>query len=375
MAHDLAAPPTPIRPLNLFMTADAVGGVFTYALDLARGLTRHGVTTTLAMLGPSPTPGQRARAAGIPGLRLVETHLPLDWLAEDRRAADQAASEVAALAAFYRADIVHLNTPALACDAYACPVLVVLHSCLASWWSAVKQGPMPPDFRWRTELMAHGLRCADASVCPSAALAAEVGRLYGRTPRVVHNGRWMPPEPPAAPGLAPYVFSTGRFWDEGKGLSTLAAAAPLIDLPVRVAGPVSGPKGGAASTDALTTLGMLDEADMRARLAEAPIFVSTALYEPFGLGVLEAAQAGCALVLSDLASFRELWSGAAQFVPPREPAAFAAAINTLAGDAPLRTRLGAAARERAGRYTVEAMAARMRGIYAGLVAGRKGAAA
>ena len=40
----------------------------------------------------------------------------------------------------------------------------------------------------------------------------------------------------------------------------------------------------------------------------------TALYEPFGLAVLEAAQAGCALVLSDIPTFRELWDGAALFV-------------------------------------------------------------
>ena len=370
----MAAPPQTLPPLKLFMTADAVGGVFTYALDLAKGLATHGVTTTLALLGPSPTPAQRERAADIPGLRLVETHLPLDWLAEDRRAADQAASEIAALAEFYHADIVHLNTPSLACDHYHCPVVVALHSCLASWWAAVKQGPMPPDFRWRTELMAYGLRCADARVCPSAALAGEAGRIYGRLPSVVHNGRSMPPEL-RAEKHAPYVLSTGRLWDEGKGLATLAAAASVIDLPVVVAGPVHGPNGSRAATDHIVTLGTLEEAEMRRRLAEGPVFVSTALYEPFGLGVLEAAQAGCGLVLSDIPSFRELWSGAALFAAPRDPMAFAVAVNQLAGDCELCRRLGMAARERAGRYTVEAMASKMMEIYAGLAAGRKGAAA
>jgi hypothetical protein len=40
--------------------------------------------------------------------------------------------------------------------------------------------------------------------------------------------------------------------------------------------------------------------------------------EPFGLAVLEAAQAGCPLVLSDLPGFRELWDGAALFRRPVE---------------------------------------------------------
>ena len=46
------------------MTADAVGGVWTYALDLAGGLSRHGVETMLAVLGPEPSAEQRAEAGG-----------------------------------------------------------------------------------------------------------------------------------------------------------------------------------------------------------------------------------------------------------------------------------------------------------------------
>ena len=43
-------------PTRLLMTADAVGGVWTYALDLAAGLAPFGVETTLAVLGPAPAP-------------------------------------------------------------------------------------------------------------------------------------------------------------------------------------------------------------------------------------------------------------------------------------------------------------------------------
>ena len=49
---------------------------------------------------------------------------------------------------------------------------------------------------------------------------------------------------------------------------------------------------------------------------DASIFALPARYEPFGLSILEAALSGCALVLGDLPSLRELWTGAAMFVPP-----------------------------------------------------------
>jgi len=102
---------------------------------------------------------------------------------------------------------------------------------------------------------------------------------------------------------------------------------------------------------------------VRDRLARTPVFASAALYEPFGLAVLEAAQAGCALVLADIPSFRELWGEAAVFVPPESPQAIAAALAALL-DAPDRAAaLGAAARHRSARYTLAAMAEGMLGVY------------
>jgi glycosyltransferase involved in cell wall biosynthesis len=88
-------------------------------------------------------------------------------------------------------------------------------------------------------------------------------------------------------------------------------------------------------------------------MARSAVFVSSGLYEPFGLAVLEAAQAGCALVLSDIPTFRELWNGAAVFVAPSDPRAIADALNDITADATLRTRLAAAAEQRAAHYTMD----------------------
>ena len=46
--------------LRVLLTADAVGGVWSYALDLACGLGVHGVETILALTGPAPSADQRA---------------------------------------------------------------------------------------------------------------------------------------------------------------------------------------------------------------------------------------------------------------------------------------------------------------------------
>src|SRR5690606_7562193 len=105
-----------------------------------------------------------------------------------------------------------------------------------------------------------------------------------------------------------------------------------------------------------------------------PVFVSAATFEPFGLAVLEAAAAGCALVLSDIPTFRELWDGAAQFADPRDPAAFAAAIEALIEDPERRTALGEAAAARAARFTPAATATAMAGIYGELLLRREAAA-
>ncbi|HLH12669.1 MAG TPA: glycosyltransferase family 4 protein [Methylovirgula sp.] len=363
---------TRLRPLRLFMTADAVGGVFQYAVDLAAALAAHGIETTLALLGPRVSAAQRAALVGVDGLKFIETGLPLDWLAADEGSAMATASAVAALAALNEADAVHLNTPALAIARYPAPVVAVAHSCLASWWAAVKSTALPPDFAWRTRLMARGMAGADVVICPSRSFAQTLAELYGRMPIVVHNGRPSCATSTAEADKAPSAFTAGRLWDEGKNIAVLDAAAGLIDIPLFAAGPVEGPNGTRFTPRHLKCLGSLDAAQMRAELARRPMFVSAALYEPFGLAVLEAAQAGCALILSDIPTFRELWDGAALFVGARDPRAFADALKWL--DPVRRAEMGEAARLRAERYCVDRVAATMASIYDGLRQPMRGAA-
>lgn len=349
------------RRTRVLITADAVGGVWQYATDLARGLAGQGVEPVLAVLGPAPRPEHRTTAAG---LEAIETGLPLDWLAEDRSALEDAAEALARLAEDQAVDLIQLNTPALAgLTGFPAPVITVAHSCVATWWAAVKGGEPPADFSWRTELMRAGLAAAGRVVAPSASFAAAVQRAYllREPPAVVHNGRTLMASPSTEP--QGFAFTAGRLWDEGKGLATLDRAAGLLSVPVRAAGPLIGPNGARIAFEHINALGSLSEAELGVQLAARPVFVSAARYEPFGLAVLEAAQAGCALVLSDIPTFRELWDGAALFVAADDAEGFARAINALICDPARRRALGESARGRAARYNVEAMAARMAALY------------
>jgi glycosyltransferase involved in cell wall biosynthesis len=357
--------------LHLLLTADAVGGVWQYSLDLAHGLAQRGVETTIAVLGPSPTAAQQAEAIRIPRLRLIDTGLPLDWLAPSADEVRRSGERIAALAVRLGADLVQLHAPALAAEArFSVPIVGVNHSCLASWWDAVVGGSPSGDFAWRAELAGRGLGAADVAVAPTEAFAEMTQRAnrLKRRPVAVHNGR----SPLLLPAAArhDFAFTAGRLWDRGKNVATLDRAAALLPVPLYAAGATAGPGGERIALANASPLGVLETAELAHWLAPRPVFVSAARYEPFGLAVLEAAAAGCPLVLSDIPTFRELWDGAAVFVEPSDAEGFAAAIGEIVGDDSVRTSKGGAAQERAARYTPAATASAMAAIYARLTGRR-----
>jgi glycosyltransferase involved in cell wall biosynthesis len=358
------------------MTADAVGGVWQYSVDLARGLAPLGVETVLAVLGPSPSKAQLKTAASVERLTLLDTGLPLDWLAKTRGSVRKAGEAIARLAAGHSADLVQLNAPALAAEAkFDLPVIAVTHSCIPTWWAAVKGTRMDPAFEWRAEITGKGFEAADLVIAPTAAFAEATRAAHGLAalPAVVHNGRAPLPLPSVAPH--DFAFTAGRLWDKAKNVRTLDLAAERLLVPFYAAGPVRGPSGDTIELEHARGLGSLSEKEVARWLAAKPVFVSAAVYEPFGLAVLEAATAGCPLVLSDIPTFRELWDGAATFVDAMDADAFAEAAARIVGDDLLRAQMGAAARARAQRYTPEAMAAGMAALYRGLAGKTAGAAA
>lgn len=359
--------------MRILMTADAVGGVWQYATDLAASLVPHGIETVLATLGPPATAAQRGEAAAVPGLTLVETGLPLDWLCDEPGPVQAAGEAIRALAEREGVGLVHLNQPCLAAEtSYPVPVVAVIHGCVATWWDAAHGTQPDRAFAWQARLVRAGLMRADAVVAPSASYAAIVARCHRlpTPPLTVHNGRAALPVPTGL-AQADHVLTAGRLWDQVKRVRLLDEAAGRIAWPMLAAGPLVAPHGETIRLRHARSLGTLSTPDLAAQLARRPIFVSSASFEPFGLSVLEAAAAGCALVLSGIDTFRELWTGAALFVDPDDADGFAAAIGRVIADQALRQHMGEAARIRAARYTPDAMAGAMASIYAGLLGAAK----
>lgn len=355
--------------MRLLITTDAVGEVWPYSTDLARALATRGVEIVLVALGPRPSADKRAAVRAVPGVTLIETDLALDWLCDGPDDVHRAAAHIADLARAERVDLVQLHSPTLAGGAaYPVPVIAVTHGCVSTWWAAAHTTPLDPQYHWHHALVADGLAQADRVISPSAAYAATVARHYAlaRLPDVVHNGRTAPPN--AARPKHDAAITVGRLWDTVKNAALLDRAAAELAVPFYAAGACTGPHGETIDLSEMIMLGELPAAGLAAWLAAQPVFVSAAIFEPFGLAVLEAAGAGCALVLADIATFRELWDGVALFVPPDDAQGYADAIASLIGDTALRTQLGAAARDRAARYTVDRMAEAMLDQYRAMLA-------
>jgi glycosyltransferase involved in cell wall biosynthesis len=363
------------RRLRLLLTTDALGGVWTYSLDLAAALASEAdVNILLVTLGPPPSIEQQMQAAAIPGVQLAITDLPLDWTAERPEQIRSGAETLAALATEAEVDLVQLHSPALAVAHYPTRVISVVHSCLATWWSAVRGGEMPADFGWRSDLAREGLGRSALVVTPTRAFARAVQQAYrlNTLPTAVHNGRSSPPamEMPQED----FAFTAGRLWDEGKNVAAFDRAAGLAAIPFKAAGALVGPNGAVVHLPHAQALGSLGTSRLCEQFSAQPIFVSAALYEPFGLTTLEAAQAGCALVLADIPTFRELWEDAALLIDPN-PNSIAATVDLLATRPDERARLGAAARERAARYTPQSTARAMLREYRPLLQAERRVAA
>ncbi|MCC6346543.1 MAG: glycosyltransferase family 4 protein [Nitrospirales bacterium] len=353
------------------MTADTVGGVWTYALELAGALGTRGTEVFLATMGAPLTPFQQEEASRVPGMRVFASDYRLEWMEEPWDDVRDAGEWLLGLEEEVRPDIIHLNGYAHGGLPWRAPTVMVAHSCVLSWWSAVKGGEAPPVWnRYRREV-ARGLVAADCVVAPSGAMLTELFRHYPATlsGRVVSNGR--------APGLfAPgkkekMVLTVGRLWDEAKNAAALHRIAPSLSWPVYSAGEESHPSGRAVPDgSAVCRLGRLSARELASWMGRASIYALPAYYEPFGLSVLEAGLSGCALVLGDIPSLREIWDGAALFVPPQDDGALREAIEGFIRAPEELERIAACAQARAEEFTSLRMAEGY-GIVYGEVMGRQ----
>lgn len=348
---------------HVLMTTDTVGAAWPCALTLAGALSRRGVRTSLAVFTGGLAASMRAEGSAVPGLQIFEGTFSLEWMPDPWEDVRRAGEWLLSLARVLRPDVVHLHGYTLGALGWPAPAVVAAHGSVCSWWEAVHGVGAPPEWdRYRAEVR-RGLLGAARVVVPSRAMLDSLQRHHGpvSSARVVHDARVLAP----VRGLAKeaWVLTAGRVGDEASNVQVLVNAARLV--PVRLAGAFDEPPGAEQGDAGLELVGRLGPEAMRVAMARAAVYAHPALHEPYALAPLEAALQGCALVLSDIPSLRELFDGAAVFVPPRDGEAWARALRALLDDAPRRRRLAEAARARAGSFRPERQAEEMLRVYEG----------
>ena len=347
--------------LRILMTLDAVGGVWRYSMDLCHALQSLGHKVIFAGLGPPPSAAQRQEAEAIG--TLIWGTAPLDWMARDERALDGVGPWLQALASQHHVNLMHLNLPSQALGTVGrVPRVVVTHSCLATWFDAVKGCPVPERLGWQAELTRLGLRAADVAVAPSCAHAEATAKVLGVDGIItVPNGSRVPPRPHMQ--TIGQIVSAGRWWDDGKNGIVLDEAAGLMRQSVMMIGACTGPDGQSFVAKHARAVGPLPYDQTQMQIAQASVFVSPSRYEPFGLAALEAARASRPLLLADIPVYREIWEGAASFFDPMDPAALAAKVDWLISDTAACDALGAAAMLRSLDYSTIGQARQMQTLY------------
>lgn len=403
--HSLLTHRAHARPDCVLMTADCIGGVWTYALDLARGLCAEGVHVVLATMGDLPSAEQRQEAHSIANLTLCSGSFKLEWMPEPWQDVERAGDWLLALEAQFAPDVVHLNGYAHGALAWKAPVLVAAHSCVLSWWQAVKSEAAPADWQTYKSTVARGVQAAQTVVAPTRAMLNALTSYYGplASSCVIPNGRQA--DLYQTGSKQPFTLTAGRLWDEAKNIDALRQIAPRLSWPIYAAGcpgsdvqndvQTSSEEGhktlradaqlfhaqeklAAERTHNETAsellpaggfrpLGRLAPRELADWYARAAIYALPARYEPFGLSALEAALSGCALVLGDIASLREVWGDAALFVPPNDPDALGRALNRLIASPTLRHDMAQRAHDHAQQYTLRAMTSAYLDCYAALL--------
>jgi glycosyltransferase involved in cell wall biosynthesis len=348
------------------MTADTVGGVWSYAVELAKALDARGVGVSLATMGALLTPPQRRQVSAIHSLVLHESACRLEWMQDSAADVQRANEWLLSIEQDEQPQLVHLNQFSFGALPFAAPKLVVAHSCVLSWWRAVHRQAAPAAWDSYRAKVVLGLAGAGRVAAPTGAMLRSLRQNYGYAGagEVLGNGRHPQQYRPAA--KRPFILAAGRFWDAAKNLEALQTVAPALAWPIHVAGSTSQPDGGTVLPAGVKCLGDLAPEVLASRMASASIYALPARYEPFGLSVLEAGLSGCALVLGDIPSLRETWGQAAVFVAPDDHDALRRALSRLIERPAERTRLGQAARARALHFTPERMADGYLAAYASL---------
>jgi glycosyltransferase involved in cell wall biosynthesis len=233
----------------------------------------------------------------------------------------------------------------------------------------------------KARLEALGFRIADRITAPSRYVARLLEREYdvpaariSVVPNGVDSQRFHPSR--AEHTERPSVAAVCRLTEQ-KGLEHLLDVTERVrsrvpNVLLRVAGAGNGRERLARGiaerglSDSVRLVGYVPHHALPELYASSWVFVSTSVYEPFGLTTLEAMASGAAVVASPLGGASDfVHEGASGLLRlPQDTESFATAVASLLGDGALRGRLCAGAAARARELSWHRVAARFSEEYA-----------
>jgi glycogen(starch) synthase len=97
----------PTRPI--LITADPIGGVWQYALELCRELAKRDVDVVLASMGRQLDRNERTSVFGLQNVELRERPYKLEWMSEPWSDVEAAGGWLLNLESRFRPSLIHLN--------------------------------------------------------------------------------------------------------------------------------------------------------------------------------------------------------------------------------------------------------------------------
>lgn len=339
------------RKLKILITADAIGGVWTFISELVMGLS-DSADFIIAVMGSPPDDSLEKKFNHLSNVIIYQSGYKLEWMQDPWDDIDEAGKWLLELKEKHKPDLVHLNGYSHGALKWNIPLIITAHSCVLSWWESVKKTSIPSYWNEYIERITEGLKSADLITAPSAAMMKFIKQNYGPfyKTKVIHNG--LNKKDYYRSPKEDFIFAMGRLWDEAKNIKAIEDISPLLEWPLLLAGEKENP---AEANKGIILkskhLGILPRKMISFYLSYASIFVHPAKYEPFGYSPLEAALSGCAMVLGDIDSLREIWEDSALYVDPDNEELLADAINSLITDKSLRLSYSEKAYRHAKKYS------------------------
>lgn len=344
------------KKLKILMTTDTVGGVWNYSLELCRALIPHNLEIHLLGLGAMPDENQVKEVNKISNVIFYPSKLKLEWMENPWVDIEKTEKKIDALCKIIQPDLFHFNNYINKISERNIPKVTVYHSCVQTWWQAVKGCSVPQEWDDYVEHVGNSCNSSDVLIFPTNAIrkaAYKENQLHSEY-KVISNAREMVFTGDAE--KEKIILCTGRIWDEAKNLMLLCELADKLPWPIFVAGENADPNTSQKVTlNKVRFLGKLNSEELRYWLERTAIYINLALYEPFGLAVLEAAKAGCALALSNLETLKEVWQENALYFDPRKGEAIVETLLKLIEDNALRKDYQQKAKRQSSQYNGKAM--------------------